>query len=454
MGETMETVLVYVACSFLAIVTYMHWKTTEELGTSRIQLALASNVALSVIAYVMTRRLIPHFMPMFTKANLFGVDLNKVNPDKSPSTTKVPESLGTITAAVYLVIMFLFIPFYFTPFLLEFDDQKKRFPHGQLEEFICGLLSICCMIFLGFADDVLNLRWRHKMIIPTVGSLPLLMVYFVNGGSTRVIMPLQLRDVVGVHVDLGILYYVYMGMLAVFCTNAINILAGINGIEAGQSLVIALSICVHNGIEIWHDSADHQAHELSLFLMMPFVAVTSALLSFNLWPAKCFVGDTFCYFAGMTFAVSGILGHFSKTMFLFFIPQVINFIFSVPQLFKFVHCPRHRLPRLNKETGLLENSLAVIPADQYRGIGRLFIDVFALFGFISFKKSEKEIVVSNFTFINLVIRILGPTHEHNLAMWILAFQVLCSCLAFYVRYQLVLFFFDGHHDHEEVFHPK
>ncbi|CAN0586028.1 unnamed protein product [Laminaria digitata] len=27
---------------------------------------------------------------------------------------------------------------------------------------------------------------------------------------------------------------VYMGMLAVFCTNAVNIYAGINGLEAGQ----------------------------------------------------------------------------------------------------------------------------------------------------------------------------------------------------------------------------
>lgn len=48
----------------------------------------------------------------------------------------------------------------------------------------------------------------------------------------------------------GILYYVYMGMLAVFCTNAINILAGINGIEAGQSLVIAASIIVFNIVEL------------------------------------------------------------------------------------------------------------------------------------------------------------------------------------------------------------
>ena len=36
-------------------------------------------------------------------------------------------------------------------------------------------------------------------------------------------------------VDLGVLYYVYMGMLAVFCTNAINILAGINGVEVKKT---------------------------------------------------------------------------------------------------------------------------------------------------------------------------------------------------------------------------
>jgi len=29
-----------------------------------------------------------------------------------------------------------------------------------------------------------------------------------------------------------------MGMLAIFCTNAINILAGINGLEVGQSVII------------------------------------------------------------------------------------------------------------------------------------------------------------------------------------------------------------------------
>lgn len=48
----------------------------------------------------------------------------------------------------------------------------------------------------------------------------------------------------------------------------------------------------------------------------------------------------------MTFAVAGILGHYSKTLLLFFIPQILNTIYSLPQLFRVIPCPRHRMPRL------------------------------------------------------------------------------------------------------------
>ena len=102
------------------------------------------------------------------------------------------------------------------------------------------------MIFLGFADDVLDLRWRDKLLLPTIASLPLLMVYFATFNSTTIIVPHPFRSIFGYDLNLGFLYYVYMGMLAVFCTNAINIYAGVNGIEAGQSLVIAFSILICN----------------------------------------------------------------------------------------------------------------------------------------------------------------------------------------------------------------
>lgn len=101
------------------------------------------------------------------------------------------------------------------------------------------------MTFLGFADDVLNLRWRYKLLLPTLASFPLLVTY---SGTTLIVVPEPLRHLLGFTIDLGVFYLVYMLLLAVFCTNAINIYAGINGIEASQSLVIAAAALTHNFI--------------------------------------------------------------------------------------------------------------------------------------------------------------------------------------------------------------
>lgn len=120
---------------------------------------------------------------------------------------------------------------------------------------------------------------------------------------------------------LGGLYYLYMGMLAVFCTNSINILAGINGVEVGQSLIIALSIIINDFLYLipagkwvvdgasWSEAAT-ETHLFSLYLMIPFFMLSFTLWLRNKYPAQVFVGDTYCYFAGMTFAVVGILGRY------------------------------------------------------------------------------------------------------------------------------------------------
>lgn len=149
----------------------------------------------------------------------------------------------------------------------------------QFVEFLAALLSICCMLLLGFADDVLDLRWRYKLLLPTVASLPLLMVYYVNFNSTIIIVPKPLRQWFGFSLDLWILYYIYMGMLAVFCTNAINILAGINGLEVGQSLIIGTSIFIFNVVELF--GSQWKAHQFSMYFMLPYIATSLALFKFN-----------------------------------------------------------------------------------------------------------------------------------------------------------------------------
>ena len=103
------------------------------------------------------------------------------------------------------------------------------------------------VVLLGFVDDVIDLRWRHKLVVPTIASFPLLVAY---KGLTSVVVPKVLRSMLGSSVNLGILYYIYMGNISIFCTNAINIYAGINGLEVGQSFIIGCFIMIHNIIEI------------------------------------------------------------------------------------------------------------------------------------------------------------------------------------------------------------
>lgn len=59
------------------------------------------------------------------------------------------------------------------------------------------------MILLGFADDVLDLKWRHKLLLPTIASLPLLMVYYVNFNATTIILPNFVRGFLGSSLDIG-----------------------------------------------------------------------------------------------------------------------------------------------------------------------------------------------------------------------------------------------------------
>lgn len=125
--------------------------------------------------------------------------------------------MGLVTGGVFLVLLFLFIPFGYGNVLIDNETFRHDevssccYSHkGRLNqyfvkfvEFIAALLSICCMVLLGFADDVLNLRWRHKLLLPTIASLPLLMVYWVNFNSTTIILPNFVRGMFGTSLNIG-----------------------------------------------------------------------------------------------------------------------------------------------------------------------------------------------------------------------------------------------------------
>lgn len=144
----------------------------------------------------------------------------------------------------------------------------------------------------------------------------------------------------------------------------------------------------------------------------------------------------------MTFAVVGILSHFSKTVLLFFLPQIINFLYSVPQLFRFIPCPRHRLPKYSAETNLLQASRTVIVKKDMNVLTKLFIYVLTLLRLIDRIEDNESIVINNLTLINLFLIKLGPMSEVRLTKALMSFQVFCSCVAFLIRYPMAAYFYD------------
>lgn len=473
----------------------------------------------TIIAYCLTCHYIPVAAPKLFDRNLFGIDINKTTPEQRVALRKgkgtkthaelskeeknafIPESLGIVVGAVYLTVVLLLV------IVLGID----------VRDFSGPLTTITVMLLLGFVDDVLEIRWRHKILLSAVGSLPLVLssyddtfqvvvpkqllylfsrwfsndegsfsssaminrkekiiidstgecyssgssqnkssfwhsspVYspFIAGESHYARLSISCRSTTSSPssspaqhclLSLGPIYLLYLALLCIFCTNSINILAGVNGVEVGQSIIIAAASLIYNLVQYRLDervvdmlyppatsdalnpstlvvpllSMEERArmttHRLyALLLLMPFIGVSLALWRFNRYPSRVFVGDSYTYFSGTVLAVGAISGLYSKTLLLFFIPQIINFIISLPQLFGIVPCPPHRVPRWNPETKKLENS-------------------------------------GNYTILNLILFLFGGKagmREVTLTRFTLLFQVVCCLMGFAVRFGIASWVYD------------
>lgn len=350
----------------------------------------------------------------------------------------------------------------------------------QLASYLSAIISLQSIALLGIGDDLFDIRWRHKFFIPAFAAIPLLVVYFVDFGVTSIVVPIQLQPYLGELIDLGPLYYIFMAAVAIFSPNSINILAGVNGIEVSQALVIACLLAFNDTLYLLtpypHPAVD--SHLFSLYFLVPFIGVATALLLHNWYPARVFVGDTFCYLAGMVFVVVSILGHFTKTLALLLIPQVFNFVYSAPQIFGIIPCPRHRLPRFNHRTGLLEPSVTpwATLGKQPSAPVALILRLLARCKFVALtevkaqkfhpndhdKNDGNETITennntkaikrneetnnqisetSNLTLLNLWLVWRGPMREDRLALEITMLQIITGLLGLFVRHKLALLIF-------------
>ncbi|PWN33754.1 uncharacterized protein FA14DRAFT_161445 [Meira miltonrushii] len=458
---------------------------------------LIPTLALTSIAPLLTYHVVKATKDAFLKKGFGGKDLLKGN------SNKIPESLGLPTSIVYCLLMCSYIPFRYgmgksdspqrtARSLIDNADGgwsgdmhgQRDFPHHELSSYLSSLMSILSSVLLGFIDDVFDIRWRLKMPIPLLASLPMLVVYQAGHGGTSVVVPgwpTFLRTWLGARViTLGPLYHLFILLVSTFSVHSINILAGINGVEVGQALIIGISLCCNDVLYLDPRAGQpgsfasvelRDRHLFSLALLLPFCGCCVGLLTWNKFPARVFVGDTFCYFAGQVLACAGVLGHFSKTLLLFFVPQLINFALSLPQLFGLVPCPRHRVPNVDLETMSLHPSIALFTEERPAGtLAQIILQIFSALHLIKLEwreENKRKVLHSttNLTILNAILVFRGAlplqrdasgrvenghekqaTHKVQISergLWwhVMLFQAFCSSVAFAVRYWIAAIVF-------------
>lgn len=159
--------------------------------------------------------------------------------------------------------------------------------------------------FLGFLDDYLSIKRNNNVGLTEIqklfGQLLIAIVFFflfMKSGSE----PLIWIHWLGIKVDIGIFYGLFILFMLVGASNAVNLTDGLDGLAGGLS---AIAFLVY-GILSWSTGWLQGYEDIALFC---FVLAGSVIgfLFYNTYPAKVFMGDTGSLALGATLAAVAIL---------------------------------------------------------------------------------------------------------------------------------------------------
>ncbi len=255
-----------------------------------------------LISFILCVTFLPMWIRACRKLRLTWEDMNKFGHPKN-----IASSGGVIVIMAFILGVLSYIAL--KTFL--FGGQSKAL------EIFALLTVILILAIVALVDDLLGwknngLPIRIRILLAIAASIPLIVI---NAGTHFMNLPF-----IGI-VDFGILYPLFLIPLAVVgASTTYNFLAGYNGLEAGQGILILsfLSFVAYATGSAW--------------LGIVGLCMVGALLGFwifNKVPAKVFPGDVMTYGVGALIAGMAILGNFEKIAFVVFIPYVLEVILKV-----------------------------------------------------------------------------------------------------------------------------
>lgn len=253
-------------------------------------------ILLTIFAsFFCTFLVLPYWIRRARNEGLVGKDMHK--KDKR----EVAEGGGISVMAGFSISVLLYIAL--NTFYLKTSEIST-----PIFAILCVMLIA---LMVGAIDDLLG--WKKglsksiRLMLMTFAAVPLMVI---NAGDSSML-----------GIEMGLLYPLILIPLGIVATTTtFNFLAGYNGLETGQGILIlsALSVVTFLNGNAW----------LSVIILC-MVASLLAFYIFNKHPSKVFPGDTLTYPVGALIGVVAIMGNVEKIAIFFFIPYVLEVILKI-----------------------------------------------------------------------------------------------------------------------------
>lgn len=267
-------------------------------------------ILIFIISFFSTLLAMPWMIRYLKRVNLVVKDQNKKDRPLIPISGGLAVMGGIFLGLMTYICIRTFV----------FNDTNL------LLYFFAAMTSILLISVVGFIDDSIikrnkdasaGLKQWQKPLLTLIAAIPLVAI---KAGVTSLTIPL-----IG-NVNFGLLYpLVIVPIAVIFLSNAVNLLAGFNGLEAGLGIIYTGMLGLY--------AFTHGSYVASIIALTTFAALL-AFIKFNWTPAKVFPGDSLTYLLGAVLACIAILGNMEKAVLIVSIPFLIEFILKATSRFK------------------------------------------------------------------------------------------------------------------------
>jgi len=252
------------------------------------------------VSFIFTLVALPYWISRSRAHNLLIQDAQKIPLQRVPYLAGLIVVFGAVLGILSYVFMQTFV----------------YLGKDRITVLLAAVGTILIALIIGIIDDLLGerigLRQYQKPILTLGAAIPMVVV---NAGEKFMTFPF-----IGI-VTLGNFYsFIIVPLGIIGATNGFNIVAGVNGLEAGMGIIILSTL----GYVAWAAEGFSTA-----VIALCMVAALIPFLWYNRFPARILPGNGLTYAVGAAIAVVAIVGNLERAALLLFIPYFIEFFLKL-----------------------------------------------------------------------------------------------------------------------------